>query len=114
MKGLAILDAGFLWNPGVPLLERENRRRARTERKDRVARGVGRGKGGRVGDVVRNRRLAHRIVVALRFLAEWSVDQELHVAVQPHVDAVRPALVNLEHGLDGNTTPTQMLRRPAS
>src|SRR6266849_1961891 len=114
MKGLAILDAGFLWNPGVPLLERKNRGRAGAEREDRVASSVGRGKGCRVGDVVCYRCLAHRIVVALRLLAEWCIDQELHIAIQHHVDAIRATLVNFEHSLDGDAAPAQMLRRPAS
>ena len=46
---------------------------------------------------VRDRRLAQRVVVLLRVLAERRVDQHLHFAVQDEVDTVGTALVNLEH-----------------
>src|SRR3954469_8001992 len=95
-------DAGFARNPRVPFLQREHRRRARPQRQDRIAPRGGRRQRCRVRYVIGDRRLTHGVVVALRFLAEWRVDEELDLTVEHEIHAVGTALVDLERALGWN------------
>ena len=96
----------------MPLLEGKHRWRPRPQRKNRVAGGIGRGERSRVGNVIRNRRLTHRVVVPLRFLAQRSVDHQFDLAIQHQIDAVRAAFVDLEQSLGRNSARPQILGRP--
>ena len=45
---------------------------------------------------MRDCRLSQRIVILLRVFSKWRIDEHLHLAIENEIDAVRPALVNLE------------------
>src|SRR6185436_11886125 len=53
---------------------------------------------------------AEDVVVHLRMLAEWRVDQELHFAVQDGVEAIRTAFVNLQNWRHRDSPTAQILR----
>ena len=116
-RGCSHLDCRGVEDVLLPLLQRPHRRRgasaARGSRRTRRSPPRASSCTRRGGD----RRLAQRVVVLLRVLAERRVDQQLDVAVHDQVDAVRPALVHLEHALDGNAARragTAPCRRVAS